>query len=125
MHLDSQHVLDRSPASCFFEAVGMVMIADDKMLVAFEARQVDIMIGESKVTEMVNGIAGSDDLVPPLDHGFVHLFDGLEWSQRQFYDAGVAEVGIRREPSLHLKVTPSPCFHSKLVKSPPSVMMMR
>ena len=51
------------------------MVADDKPLLAFEAREVWRVIGKGEVANMVDKIARRDALVPARDHRLVHGFD--------------------------------------------------
>lgn len=79
------------------DASGVIVISERQVHLAVEATQVRRVIGEGEIAEVLDDVAGPDNLVVALDHDLVHLGDGGERAFRQLDDAGVAEMAVGRE----------------------------
>lgn len=66
----------------------LVMIAQTDPLMAVESRHYGVYLASlisprhRHIAQMIHMILGTHDLVPALDHGFVHLFNGGEVPHR-------------------------------------------
>src|SRR5271157_2750250 len=63
----------------------LVVIAEDQMDAAIQSPEETSegsQLHEGKVAQVIDFIIGLDQLVPSLDHRFVHLLYGREWATR-------------------------------------------